>query len=810
MSLSPAPQTEVPSFLAGTGEMAGLIRAFDWTSTPLGGFDTWRPSLKAMVRMLLTTQHPVFIFWGAEHICLYNDAYSASLGPEKHPTILGSRGRDAWPEIWSIIGPQIDMVLRGKGSTWNENQLVPIFRHGALQDVYWTYSYGPIDDEQAPTGVGGVLVLCTETTQQVLSQHQVTLERERFSELFEQAPTFMAVLRGPDHVFELANPSYKRLVGHRPVLGFTVAEALPEAVAQGYLALLDQVFRDGKAVSVKGAKYAAQLEEGGPVENRYLDFVYQPITNTNGQVTGIFVEGVDVTDLRVTEQALSLSEERFRMAVESSSLGTFDANLSLNQLVLSERAQDLMGLHGTALTLQEGFDRVHPDDIDALHRAIEQARLTDGRYRMRHRVISPGGQVRWLSVSGSLKWDAPLEAGGVERLVGVMWDITEQQQLLEALQSADRRKDEFLAVLAHELRNPLAPIRTAAHLLSKADLAHDRIVWCGEVIQRQARTMALLLDDLLDVARITSGKLQLKKALVSIGAVVDAALETARPLIDAKRHALDVYMADGSVVFEADPLRIAQVLTNLLTNAAKYTAPGGRIQLNIDASATSIRFEVVDTGLGFAPEMLSSIFEMFQQVKGTLDSAEGGLGIGLALSRGLIELHGGQIEAFSAGLGQGATFRIVLPTGAAASSVPTIEQGPASGSGSGRRILVADDNKDGAESLAMYLDMMGYEVHVAHDGLHALDLAGRIKPDVAVLDIGMPGLTGYEVAARLRSQAWATGMVLIATTGWGQDEDKRRAAQAGFDAHVTKPIDPDSVLALIEQHQADRRAALGP
>ena len=242
-------------FLAGGGEMGERIRNHPWASTSLGAPQNWPSGLRTSLRILLTTQHPVFIFWGAELTCFYNDSYRRSLGPEKHPHILGMSGQQAWPEIWPIIGPQIDQVMRGEGATWHENALVPIVRHGELQDVYWTYSYGPIDEPTALNGVGGVLVICSETTQQVLTERRVAAERERFAQLFEQAPTFMTMLRGPQHVYELANPGYLQLVDNRPIIGRPVAEALPETVEQGYVSLLDQVYTTGQAFSAISAPY---------------------------------------------------------------------------------------------------------------------------------------------------------------------------------------------------------------------------------------------------------------------------------------------------------------------------------------------------------------------------------------------------------------------------------------------------------------------------------------------------------------------------------------------------------------------------
>lgn len=304
--------TTAQTFLLGGGEMGERIRAMDWASHPLGEPGRWPQPLKTMVRMALTTRHPIFIFWGPELYCFYNDGYRASIGSDKHPAMLGARGADMWREIWDIIGPQIELVKAGDGATWHENALVPIYRDGELEDVYWTYSYGPIDDPDAPNGVGGVLVICTETTEQVETSLRLALEKQSFARLFEQSPSFMTLLSGPDHVFELTNPEYLKLIGHREVLGKTVAEGLPEAAQQGYVALLDEVYETGLPYRAFGAKFAREDTPGGELVERYVDFVYQPMVGDDGKVSGIFVEGIDVTDRRDADQAIRESEERLR------------------------------------------------------------------------------------------------------------------------------------------------------------------------------------------------------------------------------------------------------------------------------------------------------------------------------------------------------------------------------------------------------------------------------------------------------------------------------------------------------------------
>jgi CheY-like chemotaxis protein len=366
-----------------------------------------------------------------------------------------------------------------------------------------------------------------------------------------------------------------------------------------------------------------------------------------------------------------------------------------------------------------------------------------------------------------------------------------------ALREADQRKDVFLATLAHELRNPLAPIRNAAQVLAAPNLRPEKLEWAQTVIQRQVRHMASLLDDLMDVARITQGKVELRKQRITLSDVVDSALEASRPLLDRKKHQLVLALPVEQVHLDADPVRLSQVLANLLTNAAKYTDAGGRITLSGRVDNGSLTLAVKDNGIGISPQALPQVFEMFSQAEDALTRSEGGLGIGLALVKGLVELHGGSVEARSSGAGAGSEFIVRLPV-AAAAQTPRLAEHSGSARQTGKRILVADDNRDAAESLGLLLEMAGHDVRIAHDGRAALELANSFRPNWGLLDIGMPQLNGYEVASALRQQPWAAEIQLIALTGWGQDGDRQRAIAAGFDRHLTKPVDPDALLALIQ------------
>ncbi len=374
-----------------------------------------------------------------------------------------------------------------------------------------------------------------------------------------------------------------------------------------------------------------------------------------------------------------------------------------------------------------------------------------------------------------------------------------------ALREAARHKDEFLATLAHELRNPLAPIRNALHILHLKGLKTPELEWAKDVIDRQARQMTRLVDDLLDVSRITTGKLALQKGRIELAAVAQGAIETSRPLIEQCGHELSVELTPEPTMLCGDMTRLSQVLSNLLNNAAKYTERGGSIRLTATRQADEVLISVTDTGMGITPEMLPHIFEMFAQGDRNLDRSLGGLGVGLTLVRRLVELHGGSVEAHSEGPDRGSQFIVRLPVLADSPAVEreqeTLGNSPAA---TQLRILVVDDNEDNADSLGIMLRIMGHDTRVGRDGLAAVEIAEAFRPDVVLLDLGMPKMDGYEACRRIRDQAWGKEMVLIAQTGWGQDEDRRRTQAAGFDHHLVKPIKQTELAKLLAKRTSER------
>ena len=428
------------------------------------------------------------------------------------------------------------------------------------------------------------------------------------------------------------------------------------------------------------------------------------------------------------------------------------------------------------------------DDRSRFDMYVEALERNEVRQSERQSIVD--GNTNWYHIVAS-----PLDGD----LAVWFADVTNRKMQERELVEADRRKDEFLATLAHELRNPLAPIRQAASILRNEAAGESQKRWSSNVIERQVQHMSLLLDDLLDVSRITHGTLQLRKENTDLQSILSAAVETARPLIDERHHQLIVDLPEGLRV-HADPLRLAQVLSNMLTNAAKYTAPKGTIRVRAWQHVDTLSVSVDDTGIGIAAEELPKVFGMFAQVRSAQEHAAGGLGIGLALAKGIVELHGGRIEAASAGIGMGSRFTVHLPNPVSAEvAAPTPANVRSANGQHQRRVLLADDNRDAAETLAILLRLEGHAVDLAHDGHAALRCFEAHHHDVALLDIGMPNANGYEVARRIRESPKGRGVLLIAITGWAQDGDKLESRAAGFDHHLAKPIEPDTLIRLLER-----------
>jgi signal transduction histidine kinase/ActR/RegA family two-component response regulator len=554
-----------------------------------------------------------------------------------------------------------------------ENLPLRMNRHGYDEDTWFTFSYSPVRDDSG--AIAGVYCACVETTAQVLAERYRNEENQRLVELFEQAPGIIAVLRGPEQVFELTNSSYRQLMGGRQLVGLPVRDAVPEVEGQGFFELLDEVYRTGKPFVGRTLPLRIQRGPNAQMEELYIDFIYQPIRDATGAVAGIFVEGSDVT---------------VRKKVE------------------------------------------------------------------------------------------------------------------DELRAANRQKDQFLAMLAHELRNPLAPITTAAQLLKQGRLEPKAAQHASEIIARQAEHMTELVNDLLDVSRVTRGLVTLEREHLDINAIVASAVEQVRPLVESRRHSLTLQLSGEPAHVLGDRTRLVQVISNILNNAAKYTPTGGRITLTVAPHEEQVEVSVRDNGVGIEPDVLPYIFELFTQAERTPDRSQGGLGIGLALVKSLVALHGGSVQARSEGSGQGSDFVIRLPRLAG----PNIAQADETRTAAQvdpeapLRVLVVDDNIDASLMLSTLLELQGHSVCVEHDGRNALRRARLQRPQVLLLDIGLPDMDGYELARRMREMPETANAVLVALTGYGQGQDKKMAQEAGFNHHLVKPASMEQVGEILARARA--------
>ncbi len=528
------------------------------------------------------------------------------------------------------------------------------------------------------------------------------------------------------------------------------------------------------------------------------------LADAAGQTLSVLALGEDVTaqheaaaELRLRTKELRESDLRIRLATEASEVGIWEWNIRTNAIRWDAQMFRQFGLPPTPNGLVQYSDwsgAVLPEDLPENERILKDTIRRCGQSRREFRIRRRNdGACRDIEATETVRAN---EAGEAEWVLGTNLDVTNRKtaedqlrQLAAELSAANRRKDEFLATLAHELRNPLAPIRNGLELLKMGGGSGATAEKARRMMERQTAHLVRLVDDLLEVSRITRDTLELRKERVPLAAVLESALESSRPLIEQMGHDLTVSLPTPPLMVDADVTRLAQVFLNLLNNAAKYSERGGHIQLHVEREASDVVVTVKDSGIGIAADQLSRIFEMFTQVDRSLEKAQGGLGIGLTLVKRLVEMHGGTVEAKSEGPGKGSEFVVRLPVVIAAAE-PQKSDGAAEHSVScSRRILVVDDNRDSADSLSAMLKLMGHDTRTAFDGQQGVDVAAEFRPEVVLLDIGLPKLNGYDACRAIREQPWGTNVLLIAVTGWGQDDDHRRSREAGFDHHMVKPVD---------------------
>ncbi|RZI86135.1 MAG: PAS domain S-box protein [Rubrivivax sp.] len=634
---------------------------------------------------------------------------------------------------------------------------------------------------------------------EIRSANLKVAQRERqFSTLMETSPDIFARIdRQLRYLY--VSPVIERYSGLPAAQypGKTHAEmGLPPDLSQSWDTALTEVFATARQSSLS-FKLTTPADDERLLEARLI-----PELAEDGSVESVLAITTDITERARMDAAFRESQARLQLTLDSAKIGDWALDLRTGQAQHSLRHDQCFGYKEPIAewSFEIFMAHVHPDDRAMVERLFKQSVSAVSDWHFECRVIWPDGSVHWIEAHGCVF----KEDERPTRMLGIVSESTARKVAEQALMEADRRKDEFLATLAHELRNPLAPIRNALEImrLSKEAGTQEK---ARLMIERQMWQMVHLVDDLLDVSRITQGKVELRRERIDIATAIQNAIDTSRPLIDARHHELTVHLPPPSTVFVfADITRLIQIVANLLNNAAKYTPEGGRITLVAQEVEREAVVSIQDTGIGIPVEMLPRVFDMFTQVDRALDRAQGGLGIGLALVKKLVEMHGGTVSANSPGHGGGSRFELRLPALASAQvseaplreevhAKPTVQNGP--------NVLVVDDNLDSAESLTTLLSLMGCRTHVAHDGVEAVKAAQAFLPDLVMLDIGLPLLTGHEVARRIREQPWGQLMTLVALTGWGQAEDREKSRDAGFNHHLVKPVDVGALNELLNQRK---------
>lgn len=897
--------TSLPVF-QHAGSMTEFYVANDWHASPLGSPAHWKPELTMALGIMLECRFPMFLMWGDSLTVLYNEACIEIMG-KRHPSGLGKSLREIAPETVEQLEPIISQAWAGK-PVRHDNLPFVLLRSGVEETAWFTISYSAV---RYPDGsVAGVLCTCLETTEQLMAERAREMEIQRLRDMFEQSPIPMALLVGPEHRYVISNAANQHYLNNREVIGRTVREVLPELVEQGIVELLDQVYASGKALVTSDTPVRVCQPDGSIAEYHITGF-YQPMRDSTGKVTGIFVQATDTTryvkaaaDLRESEerlrqlantipnlawmadqdgnihwyndrwysytgtdlstmrgwgwqsvqdptvlprvlerwkhslatgepfemtfplrgkdgtfrpfytliaplrnaegaivqwfgtntdvsslqeaqQALERTEEWLQAGLMTARMVAWEWDLQSGSIRYSANVREVLGYDSDRTEV--GFSTIDPDDQDQLRREILLASQENRYFQKITRRTRPDNQrVIWVDTRGKTYRGPDGEPLYVR---GVSIDITDRVVAETALKESNRRKDDFLAMLAHELRNPLAPIATAAELLALPNLPDNQIRRASDIITRQSRHMVCLIDDLLDVSRITQGLITLDWDEVDLKPAVHAAAEQIRPLIESKGHRLDFSIDADCAVVRGDRTRLIQVISNLLSNAARYTADGGQIRVSLTREGGNAILRVDDNGSGIDPQFMPYVFDLFTQGKRTPDRSQGGLGIGLALVKNILDLHGAFIDVSSPGPNQGSTFRVQIPLVEVQKRSPDLSITAGASSGIRRRILVVDDNVDAATVLATWLELHGHEVMVTESARQALDCLEQFAPQVCILDIGLPAMDGYELVRAIRRHPVTAGACCIALTGYGQDHDHQRSIAAGFDHHFVKPVD---------------------
>ena len=795
------------AFLADGGEMGARIRAFDWNKSPLGAPEDWPQALKTAVGMLLSTKFPMFIAWGPELRFLYNDAYVDVLG-RKHPAALGHAFEDIWAEIWTDIGPLVDRALAGE-PTYFENLPLTLTRKGFEEQTWFTFSYGPLRGDSG--AAEGMFCVCTETTATVLAARERITEAERLRQLFDHAPGFMAVLRGPEHAFEMTNAAYLQLVGHRDLIGRPVREALPEVEGQGFFELLDEVYRRGNAFTGRAMSIDLQREPGSAVEERQVDFVFQPMLESGGSVSGIFIQGTDVTERHRAELALRESEERFRLIADSAPVPMWVTRMDRTRSFVNSAYVEFLGISYDEAV---GFDWrtvIHSDDAERIVAESIAGEATLKPFELVGRYKSGTGW-RWIRSISQPRFGPQGEHVG---FIGVAHDITALKEAEAALREANetlerrvaertgdlsaaldrlqaevgerlraeealRQAQKMEAVgqltggIAHDFNNLLTPIMGGLELLA-ARVEDARMKRVADTALESARRGAKLTGQLLAFSRIQ----RISMAPVAVNDVIEKMQTLLRHSIG-RSIVIETDLAPDAGYGLCDANQLENAVLNLAINGRDAMPDGGtltistaRLDLTDEAdhrAGTFVRIRVSDTGAGMPPDVAARATEPFFSTK----PLGKGTGLGLAQVYGIAQQAGGTLRIASE-VGRGTDVDILIP-GMEAPDAASSEGAAAAGvaaPAARARVLVVDDDDDVRAFLIASLEGLGHEVVAAENGEEGLARLRERRPDLALIDYAMPNMHGAEVARAAREIA--PDLPIVFVTGYAESEQLEAA-----------------------------------
>lgn len=661
-------------FLRGGGEMGELIRSFNWSQSALGSPHVWPQSLRTTLSIILNSKFPMFLWWGAELTCFYNNAYRPSLGQHgKHPSILGMPAKEAWPEIWEIIKPLIDQVLSGGEPTWSQDQLIPIYRNGELEDVYWTFSYSPVSDESGKPA--GVLVTCSETTDTVLAykaleeknrelqlavnsdsqmQKKIRESENNLRHIILQAPVAITIFRGPQYVVEIVNARALELWGRdeREVLGLPILETMTELESQGVKELMDEVYTNGIPYFV--TEMPVELLRQGKLQTAWINFVYEPLFDAEGNINGLITTGNEVTAQVVARKNIEESEERYRQALESGDLGTWSIDPDTFAITVSDRFREIFGLPAEGeVSPDELFDQIDPEYQQQISNTIKDAVAanmpSDIEYPLARLVTK---ERRWVRATGKMFFD---DRGNPVHYSGMLMDITERKM-------DDIRKNDFIGMVSHELKTPLTSLSAYAQMLQiRSKKNEDEFATVAlEKVNIQVKKMTNMINGFLNISRLESGKILIVKQPFNLDELIREMIEETRLTVSSHEISFECF---EHIRVNADKDKIGSVIANLVSNAIKYSPKGKNINVECRVMDGNVQVSIKDEGMGIKPQDREKLFDRYYRIETKHTQHISGFGIGLYLSAEIIQRHDGRIWVESES-GVGSTFYFTIPLSA--------------------------------------------------------------------------------------------------------------------------------------------------